>query len=83
MFARDIVQGFRLLAKVDRTKLKQEFANVFPGVTFKSTYYRQEEAWKNSSEAERIVVASLPRTKAGLWTEARLGLSGWQRTAKH
>lgn len=83
MYSRDMVQGFRLLAKADRSKLKEEFAKVFPGIEFKSTYYRQEEAWKTSTETERIKVASLPRTREGLWTEARQSLSGWKRVANH
>ncbi|KAI1783057.1 hypothetical protein LXA43DRAFT_1067993 [Ganoderma leucocontextum] len=70
-------------SKVDRKNLKEEFAKVFPGVQFKSTYYRQEQAWKSSTEAERVAVALLPRTKRGLWSEARQSLSGWQLLAKH
>ena len=78
-----MIEGFRLLARVDCAKLSLEFSKVFPGCKFKSTYYRQEEAWKTSMEAECIVVVSLPHMKQGLWTEAQQSLSGWQWMVRH
>ncbi|KAI1789779.1 hypothetical protein LXA43DRAFT_892193 [Ganoderma leucocontextum] len=79
MFSRDMIEGFRLLSKVNRSKLPEEFPKVFPGVKFTGpTYYKQEHAWKYSTEAERKMAASLPRNGRGLWASVRQSLTGWQ-----
>ena len=80
MYACDLARGFRLMASSTRTNLKEKFQNVFQQVEFKSnTVYRHYNAWRLSTEAEREMLLTLPRTAAGLYKPHGKKLSGWTK----
>ncbi|KAI0348805.1 hypothetical protein OH77DRAFT_1552615, partial [Trametes cingulata] len=87
IFARDMGIAMLMLgdatAATDNT-LPMRFSAVFQGRPFKNaTYNAQRLAWLNSPEEQRQWILRQPRTKAGLWTECRRELKGWQDQPDH
>ncbi|KAI0357591.1 hypothetical protein OH77DRAFT_1422470 [Trametes cingulata] len=87
IFARDMGVAMLMLgdatAAVDDT-LPARFMAIFQGRAFKNaTYSAQRLAWFNSPEEQRQWILKQPRTKAGLWTECRRTLKGWQEQPDH
>ncbi|KAI1782617.1 hypothetical protein LXA43DRAFT_905179 [Ganoderma leucocontextum] len=85
IYARDMVKAFAMIGDdKDKEKVGARFSFVFQGRKFKhATYYSQRSAWLESSEAERMTVAQMPREKAALWTNIRKRLSGWRAQPRH
>jgi hypothetical protein len=78
MYARDMAQGFGLLA-AGSGRLDERFPQVFPGVPFSSsTYQLNRKFWKALTVAQHEAARILPRTEAGLWSEWRKKQSVWK-----
>jgi len=82
MYARDMAWGLTKLNE-SRKSIKQRFHEVFPGVLYvKTTYYRQRDAFFNSSIREIEQCRALTRGPNGMWMNWRGTSSGWKLAAE-
>ncbi|RPD58650.1 hypothetical protein L227DRAFT_504941 [Lentinus tigrinus ALCF2SS1-6] len=85
IYARDMAKAFDMIGEHRNKKVTmQRFETVFQGTPFKSaTFYAQRDAWRKSTEAERMWVMEQPRSEKGLWVSCRAELSGWKNRPRH
>ncbi|KJA13705.1 hypothetical protein HYPSUDRAFT_209324 [Hypholoma sublateritium FD-334 SS-4] len=79
MFVRDMAKGFDLIAASRQKLLEERFVAIFPGKPYKhSVFFRNRGFWNGLSAQACLDARSLPRTKAGLWTEWRKTHLSWK-----
>ncbi|KAK6984514.1 hypothetical protein R3P38DRAFT_2575853, partial [Favolaschia claudopus] len=82
VYARDMARAFSFISGAGRTA-DGAAAQFFPNSKYvKTTYQKQLQIWRLSSQAERDCVGAMGRGPGTMWTEVRKGLSGRKVAAK-
>jgi hypothetical protein len=84
VFAQDMAVALAKMGEATGNILEERFADAFPAHKFvKGTFFKNRNAWRWSTQAERNAAQEAPRNADGLWTKWRAASSGWLKLRVH